>query len=216
MKSLAASRSLSRREARRLDRRDAIMDVAQTSFMRDGYAGTTMSAIAAALGGSKGTLWSHFPSKEELFAAVVDRATTAYRQQLAQILAGSTDDLPSTLLAVCSSFLAKLSSPEGLALHRLVMGEAGRFPEVGRIFYDRAPRAARTLLGAFLTDAMARGQLRPDDGERAARALMTLCMAGCHQKLMIGIISEPSPEMLDADAAFAVDIFLRAYAPPAP
>ena len=45
----------SRREARRLTRREAILDVAQASFMEYGYAGTTMSAIAAMLGGSKGT-----------------------------------------------------------------------------------------------------------------------------------------------------------------
>ena len=63
----------SRREARRQSRREAILDVAAQSFLEHGYAGTTMSAIAATLGGSKGTLWSYFASKEVLFAAVIDR-----------------------------------------------------------------------------------------------------------------------------------------------
>ncbi|WP_156106301.1 TetR/AcrR family transcriptional regulator, partial [Sphingobium sp. ba1] len=76
----------SRREARRLDRRDTILTVAKAYFLEHGYAGTTMSGIAAALGGSKGTLWNHFPSKEDLFSAVLDRVATAYRAQLSQIL----------------------------------------------------------------------------------------------------------------------------------
>jgi hypothetical protein len=51
----------SRREARRLSRREAILEVAERSFLEQGYAATTMSAIAAELGGSKGTLWSYLP-----------------------------------------------------------------------------------------------------------------------------------------------------------
>ncbi|BAK66538.1 putative TetR family transcriptional regulator [Sphingobium sp. SYK-6] len=81
-----ASRISGRREARRLDRRDMILSVAQAYFLAHGYAGTTMSGIAAEVGGSKGTLWNHFPSKEELFTAVLLRATRAHRDHLAQIL----------------------------------------------------------------------------------------------------------------------------------
>src|SRR4026208_346391 len=66
---------LSRREARRRDRRGAIIGVARRSFLNNGYAATTMSSIAAELGGSKGTLWSYFPGKEELFAAVLRETT---------------------------------------------------------------------------------------------------------------------------------------------
>ena len=78
--------SCSRREARKRDRQEMILEVAQRYFLDHGYAGTTMSRIAAALGGSKGTLWSHFPSKDALFAAVLDRVARAYRARLSQIL----------------------------------------------------------------------------------------------------------------------------------
>ena len=53
-------------------RRAAILAVARTAFFAHGYGATSMSAIAATLGGSKTTLWSHFRSKEALFAAVID------------------------------------------------------------------------------------------------------------------------------------------------
>src|SRR5882757_6223376 len=58
---------------RRDERRDHILDVARDAFLSTGYADTSMSAIAARLGGSKGTLYNYFKSKDELFNAYVER-----------------------------------------------------------------------------------------------------------------------------------------------
>lgn len=202
----------SRREARRLDRRDAILTVAKAYFLEHGYAGTTMSGIAAALGGSKGTLWNHFPSKEDLFSAVLDRVATAYRAQLSQIL-DPCGVLEPTLLRACRSLLDKVCSTEAIALHRLIYAESGRFPELSRIFFELAPRHTRALLADYISGAMDRGQLRRDDPADAARVLMALTMAGSHQQLMIGQITEPSSAQMQADVDLAVDLFLRGYAP---
>ena len=54
-------------------RREAILDVAQDVFLDEGFAAASMSTIAARLGGSKGTLYNYFKSKEELFNAYVQR-----------------------------------------------------------------------------------------------------------------------------------------------
>ncbi|RYD91516.1 MAG: TetR/AcrR family transcriptional regulator, partial [Sphingomonadales bacterium] len=174
---------LGRREARRIDRREAIIAVAYSSFLDHGYAATTMSGIAATIGGSKATLWSYFPSKEALFEAVLDNATETYRTQLSTLLDTSVDSA-RTLRIFCGNFLEKITTPEALALQRLVHAEAGRFPEVGRIFYERGPRTTQTLVAAFLGAAMERGQLRRDDPLRAARTLSSLCMSGIHQQLI--------------------------------
>ncbi|WP_262504278.1 TetR/AcrR family transcriptional regulator [Sphingobium sp. KCTC 72723] len=201
-----------RREARRQDRRDAILTVAQTYFLDHGYAGTTMSGIAAALGGSKGTLWNHFPSKEDLFAAVLDRVAKAYRARLSQIL-DPQGDIGPTLTRACRSMVEKVTSPEAIALNRLIIAEGRRFPELSRIFFDLAPRNTRILMAGFLDGAMARGQLRRADTMDAARALMALAMAGGHQQMLMGQIERASPAQIHADADFAVALFLRAYAP---
>src|ERR1700757_3560624 len=55
-------------------RRRAILDVARDVFLKEGYAAASMSGIAARLGGSKGTLYNYFRSKEELFAAFMTDA----------------------------------------------------------------------------------------------------------------------------------------------
>lgn len=203
---------LSRREARRLDRREAMLEVAAQQFLESGYAATSMSGIAALLGGSKGTLWNYFPSKEELFRAVLENATRAYRERLSEIMDPGSELAP-TLRRISFSLLEKVTSPQAVALHRLIMSEGSRFPEMSRIFYEMAPRHTRHLLAQFLAGAMDRGQLRRADPEKAARVLMRLTTSGCHELLLIGQIDAVTVEQMDEDADFATEIFLRAYAP---
>lgn len=199
------------REARRQDRREAILAVAAGSFLERGYAATSMSAIAAELGGSKGTLWSYFPSKQALFEAVLDYQTAAFRKQLVDVL-DPCGDLRATLTRFCEGFLEKVTSPDALALHRLVQAETPRFPEVGEIFYERAPRMTQKLVGAYLERCMGDGRIRSGDPIRMTRRLIGLCLSGCHQRMMLGLEQRPTPEEFDQDVADAVDIFMRAYA----
>lgn len=203
----------SRREANRQSRREAILDVAAESFLEQGYAGTTMSAIAATLGGSKGTLWSYFESKEVLFGAVIERVTDAFRAQLSLIL-NPADGVEAALRRFCEKFLRKVTSPEAIAIHRLVVGEANRFPEVGRIFYARAPQQTQRLLADFIDGAMERGELRRDDALTAARQLTALVMYGGHQQMLMGLIEALTPETIEAEVDRAMATFLRAYASP--
>lgn len=198
-----------KREARREERRLAILDVARRSFLENGYSATSMSAISAELGGSKGTLWSYFPSKEELFSAVLEQATTAYRQHLGDLLEPSAD-LWITIVTFCRSFIDKITSPDSVRLHRLIASEAARFPEVGEIFYRRAPEPTQRMLAEFFAGQMAVGHMREADPLTAARALGCLCMGGLHQRVIWGI-AEPTPESVEAEAQGAADIFAHAF-----
>ncbi|MDV3458418.1 TetR/AcrR family transcriptional regulator [Sphingomonas sp. HF-S4] len=198
-----------KREARKEERRLAILEVAKRSFLDNGYSATSMSAISAELGGSKGTLWSYFPSKEELFAAVLDHATADYRRQMASVLQ-PTDDPYTTLLTFCRSFLTKITSPDGLRLHRLIAAESGRFPEIAEIFFRRAPQPTQQLLADFFAAEMASGHMRKDEPLAAARALAGLCLGGLHQRVLWGK-EAATPERIDAEARYAADIFARAF-----
>jgi TetR/AcrR family transcriptional repressor of mexJK operon len=200
------------RQAQRTKRRDAILTVASKSFLDHGYAGTTMSAIAAELGGSKGTLWSYFPSKELLFEAVIDCRTTIFRTMLIDILAPE-DDLISMLRRFCTGLLVRATSPDAIALFRLVVAETGRFPEIGRIFYQRASRSTEEVLAGALQRAMDRGELLPSDPLGAAELLTGLCRSGSHRRLVMGDIAAATPELIAADVERALRMFLRAQAP---
>ena len=203
----------SRREERRDERRDGILDVGRDCFLVDGYAATSMSSIAARLGGSKGTLYNYFKSKEELFEAVMQRQCGA----LAETLFDVTDDgeAPRERLEhFASAFLKLLLTPESLGMHRVVVGESGRFPELGRMFYDMGPKVILTKIANYLSDLMDQGVMRRADPLVAAQQFKDLTISGVLQPRTWGVISG---DMTDAEVEDqvinAVDTFLRAYRP---
>lgn len=198
-----------KREARKEERREAILEIAKREFLDHGYSGASMSAISAELGGSKGTLWSYFPSKEELFAAVLDHATREYRSRLADVLKPG-EDLRAAVRQFCRGFIAKISSSDGVRLHRLIASEVGRFPEVGDIFYRRAPQPTQQLLADFFERAMNAGTLRREEPLFVARILASLCL-GVQQRVMWG--QELSAAELDSEAERIAEVFLRAFTP---
>lgn len=201
---------LTRREQRRLAKREQILEVATRAFLDNGYGRTTMNAISESIGGSKGTLWNHFPSKEALFECGLDYATTDLRRQFSLILDPEAD-IELALRQFCTAFLTKLTSPDSIALHRLVLGEARQFPEIGRIFFDRCPKAIQELLADFLAVAIERGHLGHGTAFDMAQQLTALCMCGCHQKMAIGVIDKATDEMIVRDVARAIDTFVLAF-----
>ena len=106
------------RAASRDTRRKAILDIARDIFLEQGYAATSMSAVAARLGGSKGTLYNYFSSKEELFSAMV-------REECEDEFLHMTDFQPmegveETLRRFGGRFLRYLLSETALRFHRLL------------------------------------------------------------------------------------------------
>lgn len=205
--------TLSKREQRKAERREAILNIAQQSFLDQGYDRTTMSGIAEAMGGSKGTLWSYFDSKEALFGAVIDRAATHFRADLMAALDPSGQPKMS-LRRFAESFIRKITSADAIALHRIVVGESPRFPELGRIFYTRAPGVMREMLARYIAIQMEAGALRKDEPMKASGMFLSLCDGGHHKRVLWGI--EPySDAAAKEEAITAVDHFLRAYGPEA-
>src|SRR5271155_348052 len=100
------------------DRRATIVDIAHAAFLADGYAATSMSTIAAKVGGSKATLYNYFSSKEELFAAVVSKKCEHLQTMLydAQV---ETGDFRSAMQNFGERFLALLMQEESIAFYRL-------------------------------------------------------------------------------------------------
>lgn len=212
MKTLTEKQPSNRRQARKQDRRQAIVDAARRSFLEDGYAATSMSGLLTTLGGSKATLWSYFRSKEELFAAVIEDISSAFREELERGLL-TPADLEKTLVAFCRGFMAKTGHPDAVGAWRLIVGESGRFPELGRIFYEKAAQRVEHALAGYLAAQTAAGRLREEDPEKMAQFLLGLCTTQ-HNRRLWGVVS-PEGETLDADAARFTSYFLRLFAVPA-
>jgi len=201
--------SMTKRESLRLERRANIIAVARELFLEHGYAGTNMSAIAARLGGSKGTLWSYFPSKEALFAAMIEDTTAAVRSQID--INFKPGDYLENLVRLCRSVIDRGVSPLGLAIFRVINAEGARQPEVGRIFYERGPKRTQEMIGAYLEKAFGH-ILRKTDFVKAGMVLVTLCTSGSYYEQLWGVAPPATSRQKDADARLAAEIFLRAYA----
>lgn len=199
------------RELKREDRRDAILDVAHECFVAEGYGSTSMSTIAARLGGSKGTLYNYFKSKEELFDAFVRRSCSRLQGQLeAQPGDG---EARQQLTRIARDFLDHLLSPETIAIYRVVVGEGERFPELARLFYEAGPRTGIAKTAALLKGLMDDGVLRRGDPVLAAHQFKDLALSGVFNLRLWGVIDDPAPAERAERAETAVDTFLRAYAP---
>lgn len=192
-------------------RRRAIVSAARTAFLRHGYGNTSMSAIAAKLGGSKTTLWTYFRNKRELFDAVVDDLVERYGDALRLPLWPDADPR-ETLRAFAVSIITTVTRPQIVAMHRMVTGEAGRFPELGAALVERGIRRGQSRLAEWIAEQMERGALRRADPLLAATQFGGLCQCGAFQHYLLGARARPDAAEIAAEAEAATDVFLRGYA----
>lgn len=193
---------------------DAIIEIAQQTFVENGYAGTSMSAIAARVGGSKGTLYNHFKSKEELFVAVVERKCQQIQSLLNEAEIEGGGELRAALTKFGERFLALVLNGESVATYRLVTGECVRFPELGRAFYSSGVQENQRKLAEFFEHAKQLAQLRNDtDASVAAEQFIDLCLSGIHRRRLWNVTQRASTEEIRRNVANAVSTFMRAYGP---
>jgi AcrR family transcriptional regulator len=193
-------------------KRQAILDTAFRLFRTQGFDKTSVSEITAEVGGSKATIYSHFPSKEELFVECMMAAAENYMAGPLKHLDTSSTDPAVALFDFGRSFLSFICSPEQLEVRRLMIAEAAR-SGTGKLFFDRIT-ALRTRVSAFMSACMACGAFRRDDPALAADHLGALLEAEILEPLLLHVREgSPSEGEIMLAARRAVAAFLRAYAP---
>lgn len=201
-------------EARKSERRRrAILEVAREIFLTQGFAATSMSEIAARLGGSKGTLYNYFRSKEELFAAIMIDTCQGPANAVFDHMPATDGDIRAALITLGGGLLNFILSPESMAVNRIVVAESHRFPELGRIFYETGPRRGRIELEAFFKDAIANGKIGPCDPDTAGRRFKDLVLSDVYSHRLWGVVDPLSDQQILDHVTQSVDIFLAAFAP---
>lgn len=190
---------------------EQVLEGARSIFLRDGFEGASVDDIAAAAGVSKATLYSYFPDKRLLFleAAKSECARQADESVNPMPAAASARDM---LRHVGGKIVDFISSDFGMAMFRIGVAEAQRFPEIGREFYQTGPLLLRQRLGAHLRDFVARGDLAIEDIDLAADQFAELCKADIHGRLILGVTQKVSPRDARRIIDGAVEMFLARYA----
>ncbi len=200
-------------EARKItsdERRNHILDIAHEAFMQDGYSGTSMSRIAGLLGGSKTTLYNYFASKKELFVAVSDRECAKLLDQIF-VVAEVAGDFRSRVSDLARRVLSALMDDHSIASLRLIVAEAGRFPEVGQAAQELGLERGLERLSHYFQHAIDAGEMRRADPHLAAEQFLDLVTGGLHRRRLWNVISQVSAEAIAAEAERITNTFLAAF-----
>ncbi|CAL9671244.1 hypothetical protein SUDANB105_07523 [Streptomyces sp. enrichment culture] len=201
-------------DSRSARKHQAILDAATTVFLNKGYAGTSMDDIAKLAAVSKQTVYKHFADKEKLFAEIV-LATTDRIDAMVDLVAdvpADAEGLEENLTRLARQFLAALTQPQVIQLHRLIIANADSFPELGAAWYEQGfERVLATLAATFqrLTD---QGLLKTDDPMLAAHHFAGLLLWIPVNQAMFHGGAQHSEADLDRYAVGGIRAFLAAYA----
>jgi len=191
-------------------KRQLVLDAAAELFIAHGYGAVSMDAIARAAGVSKATLYAHFSSKDRLFATIIREAC---RQTIvmANILPAGGAEVRPALMMFAGRMLRFLLEDRALAIHRVVIAESMRFPELGRAFYDSGPGEFRRVFSEWLAEQSAAGRVSVPDPAMAADQFIGLLRSGLYLRATLGL-ERPSEAEINATVTAMVETFLRAYA----
>jgi TetR/AcrR family transcriptional regulator, mexJK operon transcriptional repressor len=201
-------------ERRSERKRRAILEAASTVFLSNGYPGTSMDEVAKLAGVSKQTVYKHFAHKERLFSEIVTATVDEIADPNTDEVLGlkHTGNLERDLRDFARRQLRAVMQPRLLQLRRLVIGEAGRFPQLGQLFYERGPGRTIDTLAALFERFASRGELELDDPRLAAAHFNSLVMSiPLNQAMLLGQDEPATPAQLRRYADTGVQAFLAAY-----
>jgi TetR/AcrR family transcriptional regulator, mexJK operon transcriptional repressor len=190
-----------------------ILQAAREVFVAKGFEATSMDAVAKTARVSKATVYAHFRSKSDLFAAIVAQVAGRLTGEIEALMEARLP-LREALMRIGSRFLEVLVDPERVRMFRMMVAEADRFPELGRIFYRAGPLVMQDRLADFLSEAAGEGKLSIGDAGLAARQLLSLIKSDMHLRCLFDTGTRLTAAECEKQVAAAVEVFLRAYGSP--
>lgn len=197
--------------------RGLILDAALEHFLVHGYLASTVDGIAVEAGVAKRTVYNLFPAKDELFRAVIRRATeTAERfvaervESEAELGEDKFDGFDDELTALARAHARAVLNPRVIATRRLLIGESRHFPELASEYFDRVPSAVLRAIALRLERYSSAGLLELTNARLAADHFAYLVLGATLDRALFepGLVD---PAAVDATAAAGAAVFLRAY-----
>ena len=192
------------------DTREDLLRHAGRVFAETGYEGASMARIAIEAGVSKGTPYNYFDSKAALFTAYVQWECQTKLSLVFDGL-GPDGDVTTGLRGVAERILRVVFSSDAMAIHRIAVAEAAKFPELAHAFYDAGPAVAIRQLAAWLAVRTGVGELRVPDPEFAAEQFFALCKTRYVTLRELRLIDSIPGHGIEQVVDATVTLFLAAY-----
>lgn len=189
-----------------------ILQGARRVFLARGFDAASMSEIARESAVSKGTLYVYFDNKIALFRALIDERRRMTAEQLTTF-DPQDHDVSEVLYRFAVRLISELTDPAHVALVRMVVGAAEKFPDLGRALFESGPEFGATRLAEWLSVQVDEGVLDIDDPLIAAWHFLGMCN---HPAMITAVMAgTPRPESATIDrlARAAVTAFVRAHSP---
>ncbi|MBR0834250.1 TetR/AcrR family transcriptional regulator [Bradyrhizobium manausense] len=187
-----------------------ILDSARTLFLEQGFDTTSMDAIAREAGVSKATLYVHFDDKDDLLLRLVNDVSRRFGPKPLWQPSEGQIDLKKGLRGIAKNFLEGFLDHKGLAMHRLIMSCASRYPRVAEVFMKAGPERCEAEVVAFLRAAQTQGLVEIADIKLAAMQFLSLIQGRVILKWTLSM-QAPSEAEYRALIEGGLRVFLAAY-----
>lgn len=183
------------------ERRAALLRAAREVFLEKGYAGTSVEAVMARVGGgSKASLYSYFGSKDGLFENIIRAQCDEFLENLA-IPREPGRDIEQDLTGFAQRAFGLFTDPQRVAMLRVMIGEAARFPQLAERLYANGPKRGLGMLAEFLRRAHAAGQVHCPHPDMSAIHFMEMIKGHAQWRALLGLSLFPE--------GIAPDLFVR-------
>jgi len=175
-------------------RRDArLIDIAAQMFMERGFEATTIDAVADAANIGKATLYARYRDKSALFDAVFQRQIDRFVIPLCDAATSPTTvRVEDALVRVSRRLIGVALAPESIMVHRILISEANRFPELARIAHELGWQRSNVILAKMLRHFADDGQIAVADPELAAEYFVSLVVGRLVRLALLGIATDPA------------------------
>ena len=187
---------------------NSIIETARTLFAQNGFARTTLDAIAEMSGVTKMTIYSHFKSKEELFGATI---TNRIKKEFAFDIETLDPRNPSDgLIKIASGFILLLRKEEVLGTYRTMFSSALTHPKLCLEFYQKGPLEVHQQVAKYLQQCSKEGSLKITNVDISTSQFLSLFLGLDHIRCMLGL-KKPTKKDDEQLILKNVDFFIQAF-----
>lgn len=194
-----------KRERRKQERPGELLEAALDLFVEKGFSATRSEEVAARAGVSKGTLFLYFPSKEELFKAVVRENLVRPVREGAAEVANFQGDSGELLEHLMLEWWRRYGATKASGISKLMISEAANFPDLAAFYREEVIQPGLDMVRAILQRGVERGEFRPVEVDLATQSVIAPLLFIVMWKHAMGVWSP-----LDAD--LDPESFIRQHA----
>ncbi len=177
-------------------KRGLIVEAAKQAFLTGGYAETSMDSIAKGAGVSIKTVYRHFENKDDLFSAVMQAACSAEPVDQSDDTRALFEKAPRLALPLAAmKYIQHALSTEQVALYRVVLQDAGRFPELGKRYVEEVIESRNRLFVSYISRWRSVQGWKIKDSLGAANVFAGLLRTGPFEAVLLGLESPEAPAL---------------------